>query len=89
MMSNPFMMFGILAAYLYFTLKWGPNFMKNRKPFDLSNILIIYNIIQIIFCARLVLQVKLFVYICFEKPHLSTLTHIRTEMIYDNNRINN
>lgn len=57
-MSNPFAMFGILAVYLYFILKWGPAFMKNRKPFNLNKIIIAYNIIQIVACARLVIQVN-------------------------------
>lgn len=55
-MSNPFPMFVILGCYLMFVLKWGPKFMKNRKPYDLNRIMIAYNIIQIIACARLVLQ---------------------------------
>lgn len=59
-MANPFPMFGILAVYLYFILKWGPAFMKNRKPFNLNKIIIAYNIIQIVACARLVVQVNPF-----------------------------
>lgn len=57
-MSNPFPVFGILACYLYFILKWGPEFMRNRKPFNLNKIIIIYNMIQIVACARLVMQVN-------------------------------
>lgn len=60
-MSNPFTMLGILAVYLYFILKWGPQYMKNRKPFNLNRIIIAYNIIQIVACARLVVQVN-FIY---------------------------
>lgn len=58
-MSNPFTMFAILTAYLYFILKWGPEYMKNRKPFNINKLIIAYNIIQIVACARLVLQVNL------------------------------
>lgn len=32
--------------------------MKNRKPFNLNKIIILYNIIQIVACARLVMQVN-------------------------------
>lgn len=56
-MSNPFTMFGILAVYLCFISKWGPEFMKNRKPFNINKLIIVYNIIQIVACAHLVLQV--------------------------------
>lgn len=59
-MSNPFYMFAILAVYLLFVLKWGPQFMKNRKSFDLNRIMIVYNIIQIIACARLVMQASIY-----------------------------
>lgn len=58
-MSNPLTMFGILAVYLFFILKWGPKYMKNRKPFNINKIIIVYNIIQIVACARLVAQVNL------------------------------
>lgn len=56
-MSNPFKVIGILAIYLCFILKWGPEFMKNRKPFNINKLIIVYNIIQIVACARLVMQV--------------------------------
>lgn len=57
-MSNPFTMFGILAVYLCFILKWGPQYMKYRKPFNINKLIIAYNIIQIVACARLVIQVS-------------------------------
>lgn len=64
-MSNPFSMFGILVCYLYFILKWGPKFMKNRKPFNLNKLIIVYNIIQILACARLVVHVNTILIIYF------------------------
>ncbi|KAG5864676.1 hypothetical protein JTB14_022824 [Gonioctena quinquepunctata] len=47
-MSSPLQPILILAGYLYFVLKWGPEFMKDRKPFDLKNVIIMYNAIQIV-----------------------------------------
>ncbi|XP_017105063.2 very long chain fatty acid elongase F-like [Drosophila bipectinata] len=41
----------ILVAYFAFVLKLGPDFMKNRKPYDLRGIIKAYNIIQIIYNA--------------------------------------
>jgi len=61
-MSSPFAMFGILAIYLLFILKWGPNYMKNREPYNLNKIIIVYNILQIVACARLVVQGLQYVY---------------------------
>ncbi|PNF32667.1 hypothetical protein B7P43_G13121 [Cryptotermes secundus] len=37
----------IMATYLYFALSWGPHYMKHRKPYQLTNLLIIYNMVQV------------------------------------------
>lgn len=58
-MSNPFSMFGILFFYLMFVLKWGPAFMKNRRPYKLDWIIAFYNVVQIVACADLVRLVSL------------------------------
>ncbi|XP_058465141.1 elongation of very long chain fatty acids protein 1-like isoform X1 [Malaya genurostris] len=46
----------LIAIYLYFIYKWGPNFMENRKPFDLKFVIAAYNIFQVIACSYLVLN---------------------------------
>ncbi|KAG5672920.1 hypothetical protein PVAND_003008 [Polypedilum vanderplanki] len=46
----------ILVSYLYFCLYAGPKYMKNRKPFQLKNTLIVYNFIQVIFSIVLVVE---------------------------------
>ncbi|KAG4079957.1 hypothetical protein HA402_006269 [Bradysia odoriphaga] len=56
LMSNPFPTIAILTVYLYFILKWGPNYMRDRKPFNLDTLMIVYNIIQIIACCLLLKQ---------------------------------
>lgn len=38
----------IIIAYLYFCLSWGPRYMQHRKPYQLKNTLIIYNLLQVI-----------------------------------------
>lgn len=38
----------VLAVYIIFVKLVGPNFMKNRKPLELKNVITIYNIVQII-----------------------------------------
>ncbi|KAI5643227.1 GNS1/SUR4 family domain-containing protein [Phthorimaea operculella] len=37
----------INVGYLYFCLKWGPQFMKNREPYNLKPLIILHNVIQI------------------------------------------
>lgn len=48
-MSSPVPVLTIVAAYLYFVLKLGPQYMANRKPFNLQNILVTYNLYQVLF----------------------------------------
>ncbi|XP_025416892.1 elongation of very long chain fatty acids protein 4-like [Sipha flava] len=45
-MRTPWPMFIILAAYLLFVLKLGPNMMKNREPYNIKHIMMIYNLAQ-------------------------------------------
>ncbi|XP_037041022.1 elongation of very long chain fatty acids protein 7-like [Bradysia coprophila] len=39
----------ILAAYIAFVLYLGPLFMKNRQPFNLKNVIILYNALQVFY----------------------------------------
>lgn len=50
----------ILVSYLYFCLYAGPRYMKNRKPFQLKNTLIVYNVIQVIVSVVLVYEVRFY-----------------------------
>lgn len=38
----------ILIGYLYFILSWGPRHMEHRKPYQLKNILVFYNFLQVL-----------------------------------------
>lgn len=40
--------FGIVAAYLYIVLSLGPRLMEKRQPFQIKNILIVYNTFQMV-----------------------------------------
>ncbi|GLV34259.1 stuck in traffic [Carabus blaptoides fortunei] len=44
----------IIGAYLYFVLSWGPRYMKHRKPMELTNILIVYNFLQVLISTWIV-----------------------------------
>jgi len=39
---------GIIAAYFYFVLSFGPKFMKDRKPFKLDSFIIAFNVFQVL-----------------------------------------
>ncbi|KAG7208150.1 hypothetical protein KM043_009717 [Ampulex compressa] len=38
----------LIFSYLYFTLRCGPRFMKDRKPYSLKTFIMYYNIFQIV-----------------------------------------
>ncbi|KAK3930191.1 Elongation of very long chain fatty acids protein [Frankliniella fusca] len=54
MVRNPLPVFTIVAAYLYFVLSLGPRLMKDRQPFNLDRVMMVYNAVQVVWCAYLV-----------------------------------
>ncbi|KOB75554.1 Palmitoyltransferase [Operophtera brumata] len=54
LMDTPTTAFLILALYIVFVLKLGPQIMKNRPPYNLNNILRIYNALQVVSSAYVV-----------------------------------
>jgi hypothetical protein len=58
LMSGPMPLLTILITYQYFCISAGPRWMKDRKPFDLKNVLIVYNAIQVVFSVWLVNEVR-------------------------------
>lgn len=61
----------ILGLYLYFTLKWGPRYMADKKPFQLQKTLVVYNFLQVL--------ISIWV---FYEVHLSFILPIR-QILYD------
>lgn len=55
-MSSPLPQTIIIAAYIYFVSSLGPRLMENRKPFDLKQVLIVYNFSVVAFSL----------YMCYE-----------------------
>ncbi|XP_011883080.1 PREDICTED: elongation of very long chain fatty acids protein AAEL008004-like [Vollenhovia emeryi] len=46
--SSPFPLLLLTVGYLYFVLYAGPRYMKNRTPFKLRTVILIYDLIQIL-----------------------------------------
>lgn len=67
-MSSPVPLLTILTTYLYFSLSAGPRWMKDRKPFDLKYVLIVYNALQVAFSIWLVHEVRRFVQCSLTPP---------------------
>ena len=47
MEGGPWSVLAIIAVYVYFVKVWGPEFMKNRKPFDIKPLILVYNITMV------------------------------------------
>jgi len=58
-MGTPVNMSAILLAYLFFVLYAGPKFMANRKPFQLKEAMIIYNLSLVVLSAYIVYEVRI------------------------------
>lgn len=54
LMSGPVPLLTILITYFYFCTTAGPRWMKDRKPFDLKYVLMVYNAFQVAFSIWLV-----------------------------------
>lgn len=50
-MSSPYPILITFCLYLWIVLKIGPNFMSTRKAFNLSTLIRLYNIVQVIVCS--------------------------------------
>lgn len=46
-LGSPFPVLGVIACYVYFVKILGPKIMENRKPYDLSKVIYVYNIFQV------------------------------------------
>lgn len=56
LMASPVPSTILIAIYLYLIYKWGPNYMENRKPFNLKLVIAAYNIFQVVACSYLVMS---------------------------------
>ncbi|XP_011562992.3 uncharacterized protein LOC105392997 [Plutella xylostella] len=62
LMSSPIPVTVIMAMYLLFVLKIGPNVMKHRMPLELSSVLPVYNAVQVGLSAYLAYRYFIFMY---------------------------
>ncbi|CAH1154313.1 unnamed protein product [Phaedon cochleariae] len=56
LISDPGPPLAILSMYLYFVLNWGPRLMKNRQPYELKTVLVVYNFLQVLLSTWLVVE---------------------------------
>ena len=58
LIRSPLTLISILAGYVYFVTKWGPQFMRKRRALDLRKTMMIYNIAQIIMNVAIFCEVR-------------------------------
>lgn len=51
LMSSPFPIISIIFSYVYFVKVMGPNYMKNKKPYQIEGLIIAYNILMVVLSA--------------------------------------
>ncbi|KAB0795322.1 hypothetical protein PPYR_12161 [Photinus pyralis] len=56
LVGSPGPLITILVTYLYFCISAGPRYMKDRKPYDLRNAILVYNAIQVVMSVFLVYE---------------------------------
>jgi len=56
LVKSPIPIIVIAVSYLYFVLKLGPDYMKERKPYNLKSIITCYNVAQIISCSYIIYE---------------------------------
>ncbi|XP_011555818.3 elongation of very long chain fatty acids protein [Plutella xylostella] len=61
--SSPVPMIAIVYCYHRFVRKWGPAFMKNREPFELKKLIVVYNIVQIFLSGLLAFECLTLLYV--------------------------
>ncbi|XP_050342697.1 elongation of very long chain fatty acids protein 7-like [Nymphalis io] len=53
LVANPLKVISIVSFYFYFCTRLGPRFMKDRDPYDVSSLMIVYNVLQILLSTYL------------------------------------
>lgn len=57
LMHSPIPVISIVLGYLIFVKKIGPKMMENHKPFNLREVLVAYNALQVALCCYIVCRV--------------------------------
>ncbi|CAG4936671.1 unnamed protein product [Colias eurytheme] len=56
LVAKPYQGLCILGIYLLFVLKIGPNWMKNRPPYNVEKFMIIHNLVQVLACGYVFIE---------------------------------
>ncbi|KAL1132619.1 hypothetical protein AAG570_010571 [Ranatra chinensis] len=71
LVNSPWTVTAIIAAYLAFVTKIGPELMRHHKPFNLKPIMVAYNVAQVLYNMWLIYLV--FLVLRKKNSHISVL----------------
>uniref|UniRef100_A0AAG5DAS9 Elongation of very long chain fatty acids protein n=1 Tax=Anopheles atroparvus TaxID=41427 RepID=A0AAG5DAS9_ANOAO len=55
-LHSPLWPVSVLAVYFLLVFYWIPNFMRDRKPYELRRLMVAYNVFQVVVCYCLIRQ---------------------------------
>ncbi len=58
LLDSPLPTIAICMTYVYLVKVWGPNYMRDRKPLNISKFLIWYNAFQVLLSTYIFVQVR-------------------------------
>lgn len=56
----------LVAFYVYIVKFWGPNFMKDRRPYNIDTFLVYYNAAQVLLSAYIFIVVRIWFLLKYE-----------------------
>lgn len=51
LMGSPVPILTIIFSYIYFVKVFGPNWMKNKKPYQIESVIAAYNAVMVVLSA--------------------------------------
>lgn len=58
LIGSPFALLAFMSTYVFIVKKLGPQLMEKRQPYNIKNIIIIYNVIQILINFKIMYEVS-------------------------------
>ncbi|XP_022697826.1 elongation of very long chain fatty acids protein 4-like [Varroa jacobsoni] len=77
--AQPWTLISIVASYLYMVYIWGPKFMRDRKPYELTTLTRLYNIFQVVASLGFAIRIWTLFYVTMGNSLLCTPPDRRTD----------
>lgn len=74
-LTSPLSAILILTGYVYFVYRIGPAYMSERKPFALKELIIVYDLLQIILNLALFAHVNIHIFFCDRQSSIELISN--------------